>query len=147
MPDVFVPMDTAGASYYLTEISYAGLINSFAFEYANNNRESLRKFEDYNTFKSEFKGGDKLLNQFADYAERQGIKKDKEGQKNSKEVIEIRLKAAIARNLWGNEAFYAIILDDDNVMRETMKVMGNARQTDPALEMEISPGDSIQEIN
>src|ERR1035438_4613014 len=31
MPDVFVPLDTAGHSAYLNEVSYAGIVNQFAF--------------------------------------------------------------------------------------------------------------------
>src|SRR6056297_2813657 len=37
VPDVYVPIDTVGGSDYLTQLSYRGIINDFAFDYADEN--------------------------------------------------------------------------------------------------------------
>ena len=42
LPDVFIPSDTTGLTSYYFQVSNAGLLNKFAYEYADLNREDLK---------------------------------------------------------------------------------------------------------
>lgn len=61
MPDHFVGIDTMGASDYLSEIGFNGLLNRFGFEYADSHREELNSFDNAEAFISSFKINDSTL--------------------------------------------------------------------------------------
>jgi carboxyl-terminal processing protease len=120
MPDIFVGLDTAGASEYLSIVSYRGILNQFGFDYADTHRDDLAGYDDYKEFESKFDVDKSLLDGFVSYAEQKGVAPDSGGIKLSKEVLKLRIKAYIARNIWGNDGFYAIMTDDDKVIREAL---------------------------
>ncbi|NEN22031.1 S41 family peptidase [Cryomorpha ignava] len=118
MPDIFVGVDTVGASQYLSIVSYQGLLNQFGFDYADGHRIDLKNYTSYKDFKQRFEITDDLLKDFVSYSSEKGIEADDKGIKASKEVLKIRIKAYIARNIWGNDGYYAIMNQDDNVLKE-----------------------------
>ena len=120
MPDIFVGLDTAGASEYLSIVSYRGILNQFGFDYADAHRNDLETFEDYKAFEREFDVDKSLFDRFVSYANEKGVTPDTGGINLSKEVLKLRIKAYIARNIWGNDGFYSIMTDDDKVIREAL---------------------------
>lgn len=120
MPDVFVGLDTAGASEYLSVVSYRGILNQFGFDYADAHRGELEDFSDYREFERSFDVNSSIFESFVSYAEEKGVIADTGGIRASKDVLKLRIKAYIARNIWGNDGFYAIMTDDDKVIREAL---------------------------
>lgn len=120
MPDIFVSLDTAGASEYLSIVSYRGILNQYGFDYADSHRKDLENFENYKEFEKSFNVDQNVFDSFVSYAEDKGVTPDQGGIKLSKEVLKLRIKAYIARNIWGNDGFYAIMTDDDKVIREAL---------------------------
>ena len=118
MPDIFVGIDTVGASQYLSIVSYQGLLNQFGFDYADGHRIALQNYTSYKDFKQRFEITDDLLKDFVSYSSEKGIEADDKGIRTSKEVLKIRIKAYIARNIWGNDGYYSIMNQDDNVLKE-----------------------------
>lgn len=118
MPDIFVGLDTVGASHYLSLVSYQGLLNQFGFDYADAHREDLNEYESYQTFRQNFKISEGLLSEFVQYADDKGTAPDPYGIKTSREILKLRIKAYISRNIWGNDGYYSIMNEDDNVLRE-----------------------------
>lgn len=116
-PDVFVGLDTAGASAYLSMLSYRGIINQFGFDYADNHRQELGTFSSLKDFERDFDVDDSLFASLVRYADDKGVSPEQEGITASARVIKTRLKAYIARNIWGNDGFYAVMKDDDNVLQ------------------------------
>ena len=116
MPDIFVPIDTVDASYYLSELSYSGAINAFAFDYANKHRQALMKYGNFKAFANDYKLPDSVFTELINYAASKGVPKDPKGISTSSKVIRNRLEASISRNLYGNNGFYSIVLKDDNVL-------------------------------
>ncbi|MEX1190476.1 MAG: S41 family peptidase [Brumimicrobium sp.] len=111
MPDVFVPLDTLEYSTFYKDLSRSGVINTFALEYANENRKNLKsEYADVKAFKNDFKADEEFMNQFFGYA----VKEDtsltfvEEDYKVSKDILQVRLKAMIAQNVWDYSAFYQI---------------------------------------
>ena len=116
-PDVFVGLDTVGASEYLSILSYKGVINQFGFDYADQHREELGAYGSFDRFASEFSVEQELYDHLIEYARQRGVEPDTRGIHTSATVIKTRLKAYIARNIWGNDGFYAVMKDDDNVLQ------------------------------
>ncbi len=110
-PDIFVPNDTSGASYYLTNLYYAGAFNQWAFKFLDYNRNKWNNFESFN---KQFYVSDRMLNEFITYAEKTlNVEIDDEGLSRSRQVIKNRIKAEIARHLFEDNGYYKIYLKDD----------------------------------
>lgn len=119
-PDVFVPVDTVGASMYLSELSYQGIINEFAFDQADRMREELNNLSGPEEYQKHYPMDEAMLQALVAFAEKNGIEDDPTGFAASKEVIAVRLKANIARNIWNNKGYYPIILEDDPVLNKAL---------------------------
>ena len=113
MPDVFVPRDTLGNTPYLTNIINQGLMYQFAFKYADDNREKLKQYQNANEM-LKYLQRQPILDKFVSYAASKGVKPRPVYINISKKIINNTLYAYIARNIIGDEAFYPIILMDDN---------------------------------
>ncbi len=128
MPDIFVPIDTVGGSAYLTELSYSGSFRRYGFEYVERERTALEKYEDVNDFLANFTLSNEDLEEFYAMAEQDGIVKDRFGIERSKKVIQLRIMAYIARNQFGEEAYYRVLLEDDNIYRVALDVINQYDQ-------------------
>ncbi|MBK7131213.1 MAG: S41 family peptidase [Crocinitomicaceae bacterium] len=109
-PDVFIPNDTAGASYYLTELYYESIFNHFAIKYLDKFRSTFTTFE---KFDKSFFVTENMFNEFINYATKLGVTYNQNDVLVSKTVIKNRIKAEIARHLWNDNGYYAVYLEDD----------------------------------
>lgn len=122
MPDVFVGLDTAGHSRYLTEVSYNGLINDFAFDYADKERKKLKAFKTAENYIQKFDINQKILNDFVSYAEKNNVKRNEKQIKTSEAMLKTQLKALIARNIWNNDGFYPVIQSQDRILKKAIEL-------------------------
>ncbi|MDP2424179.1 MAG: S41 family peptidase [Bacteroidales bacterium] len=126
MPDIFLPIDTTSNSAYYTSLFRKGVFNSFTMEYLNTNRRRLEKlFPTTDKFFSEFDVDGAFLQQFIEYAAKQGVEKDDKGLEVSEKNISHLLKANIARNLFDLNAYYRISLAIDNELQQAIITMSN----------------------
>ena len=114
MPDIFIPVDTTGRSPYF--IASRPLIYRFALKYTEDNREKLKQFSDVSDLKV-YLDKQGLLEKFVAFADKNGVKRDVKGIKVSGAIIDIQLKAYIARNMLDNKGFYPIWKDLDSTLR------------------------------
>jgi carboxyl-terminal processing protease len=105
MPDKFVPVDTSGVSPYFVKVR--SFIYRFALKYTENNRETLKKYNDPAEMEK-YLDKQALLDQFVRFAAANGVKEDLSGLKTSGTIIHTQLKAYIARNILDNKGFYPI---------------------------------------
>lgn len=122
-PDVFVPLDTMGHSHYLNEVSYKGLINDFAFSYADKERKQLKGYKTIQNFNSSFVITNAVFNEFVAYTKKNKIVANAKQISTSEELIKITLKALIARNIWNSEGYYPVIQSRDNVLKKAIELM------------------------
>jgi carboxyl-terminal processing protease len=120
MPDFFIPADTLGFSEYYSKITQKGLVYQFALDYADSNRKILSKLTNSRDFETYFQNKD-ILNQFVTFAAQKGIKASNGDLKTSARIIETQVKAYIARNILGEEGFFPIIKNIDNVLLEAIE--------------------------
>ncbi len=119
MPDLFVPADTLGFSNYYSKITQKGLVYQFALDFADSNRKTLSKLTTISEFEKYFKNAG-LLQQFVDFAAQKGVKASNEDLKTSSKIIDHQVKAYVARNILGEEGFYPIIKNIDNVLLQAI---------------------------
>ncbi len=120
-PDVFVPLDTTGSSWYLTHLRYSPAFTTFAFEFVSDKRNKWKSVDQY---VKEFEVSDKILEDFARYAKKEfDITIDRVGLNRSKGRIKSDLKGEIARQLWVEEGFYHVQNKVDAEVREALKAL------------------------
>ncbi|MBQ0115308.1 MAG: S41 family peptidase [Bacteroidales bacterium] len=120
VPDIFVPRDTTGISHYYIEVANAGLLQQFAFKYVDINRNTLMQMSDYKQLLRMMPTDDALLNDFVEYATQNGVPARWYYINQSRSLIVNYLKALIARDKFGNDAFYPIINRSDNAVQLAM---------------------------
>lgn len=113
MPDVFVPIDTSFRSSYLNKVSYKGIISDFAFNFSDKHRNQFAVYKNAEAFVKGYNPPATLLNEFAEYAKKQGVERNDAQMQRSAAYIVGQIKALIGRNLYDNEAFFPVILKDD----------------------------------
>lgn len=121
MPDYFVPLDTTLISKYFNELSYANILREFAFNYAEQNNASLKKMN-FAAYQRDFQVGDAMLNQLTVMGKKSKIEPDYADLKKNKKLFQVYLKAEIARRVWGNEAFYPIYNETNEVLQQAIKL-------------------------
>jgi len=124
MPDVFVPLDTTAISEYFVTISNLGVINQFAYDYVDRNRADFNKYKDFEEFNRHFHIDKDILHELNSKALKAGVKQTviDQGEKGDTLVAE-QLKAFIARQLWGNDGFYPVLMNTDRTFKKAMEVM------------------------
>ncbi len=121
MPDIFVPIDTTGNSWYLTQLRYVGAFQSFAFDFA---ADKYKKWKSPNEYNAQFNVTDQILNEFVNYAEKNfEIKKNNKGLAISKERIRLFLKAEIARQIWTENGYFTVINKEDKEVTAARKAL------------------------
>ena len=124
MPDVFVPIDTTQSSAYFGQLVRKGVLNTFALTYVDDNRDDLkRRYSSVDQFRQMFQVGDVMLDALTAYAVQEGVAEDAEGLARSRDLIALRLKALMARDLWDTSAYWQVINSDNMVDRSFQKAL------------------------
>lgn len=127
MPDIFVPADTADRSSYLTELFFSGSLNRYTFDQADRHRIQLKAYGSPEAFNTKYTVTDAQLEDLAADAVKQGVKRDPEGMARARDIIKLRVKAGIARNIWGDTGYYRVLLGDDDIYRAARKALEQPR--------------------
>lgn len=126
MPDIFVPIDTSEITDYYRSVIRSGAINSFTLEYVDKNRASLAsKYPNFDKFKTDFKVTEAYMNDFLDYfgQENKDVEFNESEYATSKSLIELRLKAVLAQDLFGIEQFYEVNNLSNEALQRAIEVL------------------------
>jgi carboxyl-terminal processing protease len=119
MPDVFVPLDSSGSSWYFTDLRYSQSFNAFAFDFVQNKRNAWKSVAE---FDKKFTVNDAILNRFTAFAAKQyKIKFVKSDFNHSKGLIARTLKAEIARQMWLEDGYYQVSNKFDREVQTAIK--------------------------
>ena len=122
MPDIFVPFDSSGMSFYYTELRYSPTFQSFAFDFVSDKRTKWNSAEDFN---KSFIVTDDILSKFVKYAEKNDkVTLNKMEFQKSKKLISKTLKGEIARQLWVEQGYFVVMNSFDPEVQKAIKVLG-----------------------
>nr|WP_286164689.1 S41 family peptidase [Odoribacter sp. OF09-27XD] len=120
MPDVFVPVDTNGVSKYLIDLRRTMLLYDYTFDFMDRHRADLKDMKDYKEILAYLKKFD-LVGDMADYAAKNGLKRDNKGMRESYEIIRTNLEAYIARDVLDNDGLYPVFGRIDTTLQRAVK--------------------------
>tara|TARA_B100001057_G_scaffold405192_1_gene418047 strand:- start:404 stop:2020 length:1617 start_codon:yes stop_codon:yes gene_type:complete len=127
-PDYFIPLDTAGRSDWLYDVLAENMINTFVFDYLDAHKKELSKYKSAAEFDDKFKINERVFNNFIEITKDIGIKGTIAEIENSKDWINMRLKALIARQQWNDEGFYRAVNKDDRMIVKALNLFNEAIQ-------------------
>ena len=131
VPDIFVARDTSGITSYYIEVANAGLLQRYAFNYCDRHRNSLNKLDGYEQFLATAPSDEEMLTDFANFAQRNGITPRWYYINLSGDAIVTNLKALIARDIYGNKAFYPIINRKDKTVLAALNALNQHKAAFP----------------
>lgn len=137
MPDIFVPRDTTGYTSYFNNVANEGLLYQYAFDYTDKYREKLSEAKSVEELEAMLEPN-MLLNKFVQYAAQKGIRPRPVYINISRKLIVHTLQAYIARNILSEEAFYKLLLRDDETLRKAQEALAKG---DEYLEIPVNPGE------
>jgi len=124
LPDVFVPIDTTLSSEYFGQLVRKGVLNTYAITYVDKHREGLlRNFRGPDDYRIRFNADEALVEGLVSTAEKEGVARDAEGLAKARKLIELRLKALIARDVWDTSAYWQVINSDNPVDRSFQRAL------------------------
>jgi len=125
MPDVFVPIDSTRFSDYYTDLVRKGVFNTFTMNYLDKNREKLlNKYAELKDFKAGFEVTDEMFADFEKAAADEGVKKETTDKYEYPESdMKLQIKAMIARNLWGVNAYFEVINELDIELKKAVDLL------------------------
>ena len=126
MPDIFIPADTSWYSDYYGNLVRKNVITEFTLEYVDKNRDKItRKYKDFERFNREFSFTGAEIESFKARGDKMGVKYDEKGFETSREQILRLLKGLVARDIWDMSEYYQVAFEDDNVIREALRVIND----------------------
>ncbi len=131
MPDVFVPSDTTGYSSYYVNVSNAGLLQKYAYELSDLNREEFAKAKTVDELMKMLPSDATLLQSFVSYAAQKGVPARWHYINISSSLIVNYLKALIARDTLGFSASYEVYNSRDNVISQALKLLAEGEAAVP----------------
>lgn len=138
MPDIFVPQDTTDMTSYFRMAANRGLIIRYSFDYTDQNRSDLLQYETPDQLVDYLKT-QKLLNKFAAWAEKKGLKRRNNLMQKSKKLFELSLYGNIIYNMLGMEAYIQYLNQTDKTVLKALEVLEKGESFPKAPEETESP--------
>lgn len=122
MPDIFVPQDTTGMTSYFRMAANRGLIIRYSFDYTDTNRNTLQQYDTVEKMVAHLKKQN-LLEKFASWAEKKGLKRRNNLMYKSRNLFELSLYGNIIYNMLGLEAYISYLNETDNTVLKALEVL------------------------
>ena len=127
MPDFFVPLDTTHTSPYLNRLFTSNSVQEYTFKYVGMNKAKLQAM-DYQDFFKNFQVTDPMLSDLAATGKANGVKPNLPEMERMKDLFKLHVKAQIARQVWGNDGFYPIFNQTNEVLKQAVKLFDEAEK-------------------
>jgi carboxyl-terminal processing protease len=128
IPDVLVERDTTGVTWLFAELVHAGTLMEFAYAYRDRHYDTWKKLNEYN-FESAVTD-EEISAALRVYLENSGKEINESEWNRSIARMTLRIKALIARSLFGDQLYYKILNQEDPFVKEawqqTKKPMSNS---------------------
>jgi len=123
-PDYIVKAEIADTLY--REFLAKGVFREFALEYIDKEGVRLRQQFDLKKFKADFQVDQQLLADFKALGTKKGITMREAQFAKEKDVIATRVRAEIARAIWGNEGAWTLLESEDTQLQKAITLFPEA---------------------
>jgi carboxyl-terminal processing protease len=117
VPDVFVPLEVAHGDESLEYILQTGVVGHFVFEQLDQSRNSFKGLN-FDQFQAKMLNNSYYVDQFEKYLSKVGV--DVDLSKN-KPIVYRYITAEFARQLFGENQYYQIVLKEDKMIKAVLK--------------------------
>ncbi|MCK8623555.1 S41 family peptidase [Prevotella sp. E13-27] len=121
-PDIFVGEDTTAYTSYYKEASMSGLILQFCYDYTDDNRQKLSAYGDVPSLEKYLKHQG-IVDRFANYADKQGLKRRNLLIQRSYKLLERYLFSRIIYNILDEQQWIEYLNSDDPAITESLRLM------------------------
>lgn len=129
MPDIFVPMDTSQNYGYFNQMVRKNIVYTAALDYMDRNRsEFTQNYPSFDVFQKNFVIEDELVEKMVAEADKEGIERDDESLAVARPIIKEQVRAIVARDLFGQGAYYQVVNEDSSVVKEALKVLKSSSE-------------------
>jgi carboxyl-terminal processing protease len=132
MPDIFIPRDTTGINPYFNALVNNDLVQEYAMLYSDENRSKLSGFDSWFEL-YRYLQKQPLLENLVSYADYKGIRRRPYYIEESRQLLESQLYAYIIRNFWGEEGFYSVLSEKDNVVKKAIELITSGKASPDAV--------------
>ena len=125
MPDYYVPLDTMRYTRFHRELSARSFIINASLRYVDQHRKQLKKqYPTFAQFKQQFEIPQSMTDDIIAEAEKQNIKpKDDEELQKTLPYLCLQLKALIARDLWEMSEYFAIMNEENDIVKRALELI------------------------
>lgn len=116
VPDLFVPIETEHGDINVSYLMQTGIVGRFVFEELDKNR-NLFKNTTFEKLSSKKNASDLYFNSFQKYLSKIGLDVNLRG---SKALVKRYLEAEFARQLFGENYYYKIVLKEDAMIKRVL---------------------------
>lgn len=122
-PDIFVAVDTVKFNPLVNRLNYHGVLNSFAFDFADKQREQLLKtYPSAKEFITRYAINDNVITALKVYVAQQN-KELKVQLLGNEKGLHTLLKALIGRHLYDRDAYYPVLYNDDSAVLKAQEAL------------------------
>jgi len=118
VPDVFVPLEVEHGDQGVGYLMQSGPVSYYVFEELDKNRKGFEGLK-FNQFLSKMDTSDLYFNDFKKYLFKNGLDLKLDKDKN---LVKRYLTAEFARQLFGEQFYYQIILKDDAMIKKAVNL-------------------------
>ena len=122
-PDIFVPLDSAAIDPFIAHAYALGLFQFYALQYYLTHSSVWTKFREWTDFASNFDWQPGDMERFLTFCRQQGIYPPQHLTHEEQTYILTRLKAELARILWGSEGYDGIRAATDRAVQKAISWM------------------------
>lgn len=125
-PDIFIGEDTTNYTSYYKEAAMSGLIVQFAYDYSDDHRAELSKYEDVKSLIAYLKK-QRLVDKFASYAEKEGLHRRNLLIQRSYKLLEHYLFGRLVYNVLDEQQWLEYLNADDPTILKSLEVLKEGR--------------------
>ena len=122
IPDYFIPRDTIGFTSYYKEVYMSGTINQFAFWYVDNHRQELSRYSEALQL-AKYLRGQKIVEAFANYADKHGMKRRNLMIKTSHSLLENSIISNIISDRLGIGSAVIYLNNNDPFVAKALNIL------------------------
>jgi len=116
MPDIYVPLDTTDITPLYRELIAKSCVTQTCIKYVEKNRKSLlKRYETFEDYRDNFTIGDDVMKLLLQHADKAKVEYNDTTLSASRRMLDIQLKALIARDLWDMNQYYQISNLNNNI--------------------------------